>query len=312
MLRLFNPADLVGLLVLQTRAPANLAYSQEAVTGGVTRALPLGSLLWEWLPGRNGRHTWVHSKRGMAVGVVSARSRRGHGSWEIDRLQVARGCKVFFREILEGLNWMFGRKGAERLSIRLAQDSPLHETILQAGFTSLVREELYLRPKSGPSDGGVPSVSGTLRLAQEADDFNLFRLYNAVVPSAVRQAEGLYLRDWRGVRDVSQTGAVEEALVVQHEEDVSGVATVSKGGNGTRIVDLLAHPSGQDIADALIAASIGAYGNKGGLMCLLPDYLCSVAPCLEKHGFQYCRGFQSYVRPVTARVKQPNLLPVGA
>ena len=312
MLRPFNPADLVGLLALQARARPNLAWSRETLATGASRTLPLGSLVGEWLP-RRGRHTWLLSRRGLAVGVVSVRRRRGAGSWEIDRLQVARGKQPACAEILESLNLTLGRAGAERVFLRLAEGNGLEVAAAQAGFNQLLREELYVRPRGGSLSAEPVAVNGAVRRrAQEADDFNLFRLYNTIVPAPVRQAEGLVLREWQGSSEISEGRPLEGAFVAQRDGELTGALTVSRGGNKKRIMDLLAQPEDRAAVEALIETAIATCGARNALMCLLPEYLWGMVPCLEEHGFQ-CRGnFDLYTRPVIARVRKPGLLPVGA
>ena len=224
MLRPFNPADLVGLLALQARVRPNLAWSRETLATGASRTLPLGSLVGEWLP-RRGRHTWLLSRRGLAVGVVSVRRRRGTWSWEIDRLQVARGKQPACAEILESLNLTLGRAGAERVFLRLAEGNGLEVAAAQAGFTRLLHEELYVRPRGGSRSAEPVAVNGAvLRRAQEADDFNLFRLYNTIVPAPVRQAEGLVLREWQGSSEISEGRPLEGAFVAQRDGELNGGA----------------------------------------------------------------------------------------
>ena len=312
MPRPFNPADLISLLVLQARVPPNLAWSGETLASGVSRSLPLASLVGEWFPGRNGRHTWVLSRRGIALGVVSARRRRGQGSWEIDRLQIARGKELASVEALDGLNVTLGRRGAERLLLRLAEESPMEEAAQQAGFRLLLREELYLRPAGRlRREEPLPLGDAALRPAMEADSFNLFRLYNTLVPSSVRQAEGLALRDWQGIRDISKGGPLEEAFVIERDGELMGGVTVSRGRKSKRLVDLLARPE-EAVVGPLLEAAVRSQGQRRALVCLLPEYLWSTVSCLEEQGFHYRGNFCLYEKRVVARVRRPGLLPVGA
>ena len=311
MLRPFNPVDVLGLAVLQVRVSPNLAWDRRSMLSGARRSLPMGALLGEWVPGRNRRHTWLHSKRGIPLGVVSARRRNSNGTWEIDRVQIPGGQEGAGVVILEGLSLAMGRTGAERLFLRLAQGSLLEDAASRAGFRPLFSEYLYVRPRAqGPLS--VSAAEGALRPEQEEDNFELFRLYNTAVPARVRQAESLSLKDWRGSRNICGGSPVEESWVVESDDGLTAVLTLGQGKGGKRMVDLLARNQDGGAVRALLERTVEAKGPQSSLVCLLPDYMSAASPDLEALGFHLQGSFDIYARPVVARVRKPRLLPVGA
>ncbi len=311
MLRPFNPVDIFGLLLLQARTEPNMAWVRQGLTSGRARSVPLGGLVGEWLPRRAGRHTWVLSERGLAIGVVSIRRRRGQGNWEVDRLLVARGKEQAALEVLEGLNVPSGRFGAERLFLRLPEKSPIETHVTNAGFRPLLREELLVRSPGKAPDGAQTQV-GSVRPLVDADAFNLFRLYSCTVPGPLRQVDGVTLREWRGSRDMSEGLPPREAWVAERDAEIVAAITLSENGGGTRMIDLLARPGQRDAAAALLNTAVTTRRHRGTLLCLLPEYQGDLAGLLGDVGFESRGLFRVYVKYVIARVRQPGLLPVGA
>lgn len=311
MLRPFNPADVFSLLVLQTRAEPNMAWARHSLAAGQPRLVPLGSLVGEWLPRKGGRHTWVLSQRGMAIGIVSIRRRKGQGNWEVDRLLVARGKEPAAVEVLEGVNVALGRLGAERLFLRLPENSPIETHAAKAGFHPLVREGLFVRPRTGPEKNGRPPDTA-VRPMVDADGFNLFRLYSSTVPAALRQVDGVTLREWRGVRDLSEGLPARDAWVMEQDGDIVAAVTVSESVAATRMMDLLARPTAGDAAATLVQTAVAARGHRDALLCLLPEYQSDLTGRLMDAEFESRGGFHVYVKYIVARVRRPGLLPVGA
>lgn len=311
MLRPCNPADIVGLLILQARAEPNSAYGKHALASSGDQRFPsLSGLVGEWLPNKQGRHTWVLSQHGLPVGIVSVHRRKGAGSWEVDRLQVARGKEPISIDLLDRMSLLLGTMAADRLFLRVAQDSPAEWTAREAGFAPLVREALYVRP------GGLPVGTGgngapPLRPAGAPDILRLFRLYTMGVPAPIRQAEGIGLRDWEASIDGNSGLPREHIWVMDQGDELLGAAIISKNGGRRRLLDFLARPMDSTTGMALVRGAIEQGGDRSSLLCLLPEYQWNLTRHLEDHGFKKLGMFHVYMKPVLARERRTGLLPVG-
>ena len=297
----------------QARTQPIVACGRHSLASGNGEALPWGGLVQEWLLDNGRRHSWVLSRRGVPIGLVSCRQYKGPGSWEIDRLQVSQGREWASVDLLEEANLALGRLGAERLVLRLPEDSPLHSCAMEAGFNPLIRERVYVRSPGVPSVLPADPSGDSARPGQDSDSFQLFRLYSVSVPASIRQMEALSLEDWQqtfGGRDLSPEGQ----WVLERDGQIAAALTMAKGNGKRRLLDLLTNPKCPADYSHLLAWAEEVEGARSTLVTLLPEYLWtdSVERSLAARGFQAVTALTVYVKPVTARVRSVGLMPARA
>ncbi len=310
VLRSANPLDLASLLLLQARACPNEARSRHALMVGGHRALPYGALLREWLWRKADRRAWLLARRGMAAGVIVVRRRMGPTAWEVGWFQAARGDGHTFSEMLEAATQATGELGAQKLFLRLRTGSPFEAAVRAAMFCPLVSEDVYVRRAAGEASD-APPASAALRAASEADEFPLYHLYQSVVPAPAREAEGMTAGQWREGLDLPRGWRWEDGLVLEREGAVAGWAAVSEGRRSA-MLHCLVGAQGLDGAEALIRAALAKTRASRGVACALAGYQQALARPLEAQGFQKAASQVLYVRHVTVRVREPEIVAAGA
>ena len=148
-IRPLRPADLVLLASLWAtgKPPFGPAYRNEARTWERLGLADQGFRLLEsslkpWLPLASRRQAWIAAHGLRACGLASVRRRSSPSAWEVDYLVVGQEDEALCLTLLEQLSQGLGRAGVERLFLRLKADSPLLETIRQAGFFPYLKEHL--------------------------------------------------------------------------------------------------------------------------------------------------------------------------
>lgn len=270
----------------------------------------MGALVREWVLRSSGRRAWVLSRGGLAAGVMVVRRRLGPTCWEVSCLQTSNGDDHAMLDLLEGAGQAVGQVGGQKLFLRLPADSPLEELARQAHFCPSVAETLYTR-RHFVRDGSFPTPSAILRPASAEDEHQLYRLYQAVVPAPAREAQGLTFSEWRDGLDLPRDWRWHDSLVLERDGAIVGWATLS-GNRRTAVLDALVEPQGLDHADALLATALQGARPGQALLCLVPSYQHALAGPLGAQGFEKAGDLILYVRHITVRVKEPELLPVGA
>jgi len=304
-IRPLRPTDLVLLASLWAtgKAPFGPPCRNEAQTwerlGLEERGFRLlGSTLKQWLPLAGRRHTWTAVRGLGACALASARRRCGPSAWEVDYLITSQGNEPVCWTLLEQLSQGLGRAGVEKVFLRLKADSPLLETIRQAGFFPYLKERLLAiaRAPQGLEPGKVP-----LRERTSADAFPLFQLYNAAVPAAVRRNEAATLREWVETQEKGRC----QHLIAMGTEGPSALLRLSKSNRASRF-SLLAQRREEVPLDYLLAAAIGYLADRRPILCLVPEYQKMVALRLEELGFravaEYVVLVNRLVRPVEEAV----------
>ena len=179
MIRPFRPLDVASFLFSGRLKHANHAYTLDTVDNLEPTGLPLieASQIVQVLRGHGCSWVWTQGNRSIAL--ATARHRSGPESWELVQLVIGNANDNAIVDLLEKVVEQAAIASAQRVFIRLAADDPLTQTCRLAGFFPCFREVLYrCRPLN---DGEYASDS--LRMREPADDYSLFRLYNATTPS---------------------------------------------------------------------------------------------------------------------------------
>jgi hypothetical protein len=304
-IRPLRPADLVFLTSLWAtgKAPFGSLCRNEAQTWerlGVeeTRFRLLENVVGQWLPLGGHRHTWA-AVRGLGTcALASARRRSGPSAWEVDYLITSQGNEAVCWTLLEQLSEGLGRDGVEKLFLRLRADSPLLDTIRQAGCFPYLKERLLAiaRAPQGLERGSLP-----LRERTSADTFALFQLYNAAVPATVRRNEAATLREWAGVQEKGQC----QHLMATGTEGPVAWLRIAKGNRVGRF-SLLTQRREEVPLDHLLAAAFTYLADRRPILCLVPEYQKALAHRLEELGFravaEYVVLLNRLARPVEEAV----------
>ena len=101
--------------------------------------------------------------------------------------------------------------------MRVRQGDPLADAARLSGFFPCVPEVLYRRPghRTASLDSFPSQTSVSLRKKKRGDDYALFRLYNAAIPSEVRSAVGMTFDQWMASREQS-SGRRQEFVLDTH------------------------------------------------------------------------------------------------
>jgi hypothetical protein len=98
-------------------------------------------------------------------------------------------------DLLESLALQAGRRGAMRLLADVDEHSPALEALRLAGYAAYTRQRTWRLPDTLP---GIP-IATPLRVATEQDWLPIQMLYNAVVPTLVKQVEATFTPRRRGL-----------------------------------------------------------------------------------------------------------------
>jgi hypothetical protein len=244
-------------------------------------------------------------------GIVYATRRRRNANWDIGWLQVARGREGEVADLLSCMSTALSETGAEKLFLRLPESAWAQTFALDASFTPYVNEELYLRPRGAHLTGGWDPARGELSDAGPTAAWDVYRFYQRVVPAKTREAEGLTLNQRQDRLDLSKDWRQRSSHILERDDVVMGWSSVH-GKGGSSVLDILIDPSDWDLGQTMIGAAIDSVGQLSSICCVLPEYQQPLAGVLRALGFNKIGEFTSYSRPLTARVKDRKLMPVGA
>ncbi|MBI2864210.1 MAG: hypothetical protein HYX94_06565 [Chloroflexi bacterium] len=314
MIRSVRPTDLAALAVFNRAAFPNEAKTRSSIARQQEGALPLGKFLELWLSLEENRYTWIDVERGRIRGLVSVRNRWGQSVWEIDRLLLTQDgiSNGVCLRLLNYLAAVGAEVGIQKVFLRLPLGSLLIDMGKQAGFFPYLVETFYRSTSSRVNRAFTSSDSSLFfRAANSADLLNVFHLYCASVPTAVRQAEAMTYEEWRETRDkASESRRRKEILVEKRGQLISYVQTAELGRVGQ--LDLLSSAVGEEYLDAIAEHAFGFLTHKAVVVSLVPDYNSHLGRLLETYGFESFGDYASLVRQLAVRMRRPKLVPVSA
>lgn len=292
--------DLKGALL----RPASPFYHATA------RSLP-GFGLW------SGRVLSVVVKDRGQVGFVQARCRTGVPALDLlyiaPALERRPGATWLWHHLLHELGRVGGEHGVQRLFAHLPEQSHAEvEVMRQGGFAIYGQDRLY-RLISLPV--GIGSSKGKLLWCprEPVDDWGLTRLYHAVTPGVVQQAESM-LQD--GSTAYAAWGSHRQGSYVLRGEnagDVLGYLRLTRGERG-HWLKLVLHPERSNQGGMLLQQALGLMADwpRRPIYCDVRDYEGFLTDALERCGFERVMTRMLLVRHTTAaiRVKAARPLPV--
>lgn len=188
MIRPFGLRDAFAVRHLQ---PRGVAFDLRRLV--LRPSWPYRSAIWGYLTRHHfGPLTYIdEGEKGRPVGFVQVWRRASSAEWDLAYIapsfDYARGTADLWLGLLRHLIIAGGERQVMRLYAWLAEDWEIEAIFRQAGFTAVVREEVFvLTRQSAPA----PAPRG-LRPVETQDRSALEALYAQVVPQLLHQVEAL-------------------------------------------------------------------------------------------------------------------------
>ena len=280
-----RPTDIISLVSMDGRV-----FHNEAVTWGrllhahqPPRAVE--SALDSLLALAVRHNTWV-SLEGQQVRALVTGRQRGPYAWEVNTLLATDEDPSLVEGLLQQVAETARRAGAQRLFLRLRNDSAVLPQALAVGFAHCHVERLFVREDS-PLSGGYASPNG-FRPAQPDDRLGLFRLYCETLPATQRMREAATLAQWLSLRERDGSRHKGEFVLEGPDGRLMAWLRVAREGRAVRLMPLLLHPDRADDAEALLWAAFSSVAreDRGSVIALVPEALAGFGPALEAMGFE--------------------------
>ena len=298
MIRALQLSDLARCALPGRLAGPDLVRTREALVAPAHRLSVLELARYSAAP-TFGQHALVLVEGVRLRALAVARPRRGNRSWELAHLYAASGALVRCGEVLEQCNVSAAQQGAERMFLRLPQDSPLQVMARRSGFSPGFVEEVYQFREGADVASAVPHLR--LRPPSSEDRYSLFRLYNACVPASVRSAFGLTFDQWLDSQE--NLPGRESELVWERDGQVRGWLRI--GRHSTMLtVEAMLHPSEGTTASLLCEEVTQLIGRDHSLSWVVPGYQQALAKALRGAGCERRETCTVLVKPLAKAVKE--------
>ncbi len=311
MIHRLGPSDLLRQVLPGRLGGEPLAFTRDALARPPRRLGPAELARWSVAP--SGLETAFGSARGSRLEAAALlRPRSGPRAWEVARLFASEGGLDELDALLEACVAHVASRGGERLFLRVPQGGDRQHTDVggaarRAGFVPAFTEEAFRREGAAVPGSDGPSLA--LRPALPADDYGLFRLFNAALPTEVRAAGGLTFEQWRDARE-RPAGTVRE--YVREERDAVRVWLRLEQAGDLLTVDAVPHPDDAWAADRLVDdTALLAWGH-ASVAWIVPSYAPALGAALERRGWTAAERYAVLVRPVALAVQEPSLAAVRA
>ena len=304
MIREFHLSDLPRQLVPGRLDSQDLAHTREALLTPEHR-VSLLELAWHTMGPSPRRHALAVVEGAQVLAVAVMRPRSGSGAWELAHLYASPRWMDRCEALLERCGVYVGNRGAERLFLRVLEESPLLEVARRTGFFACHTEHVYELHRH-ITDADRSSLL-RLRSPTPADLYSLFQLYNACAPPAVRSAYGLTLEQWRDAQEVL-SGEVEQ-YVWDREGKLIGWLRLARHG-GAVTVDALLHPEVGSAAPLLWGAVARLASPHRRLAWVVTGHQTALQNVLGEAGWELTRTYTVLIKTLAERVAQMNMAPV--
>lgn len=310
MIRTFNPFDLIRLTISGIGNLQNLAKPHRELDPVRFRVMDLVSI--KPLLGLAPRRYAYVQTRGLKIrGVALAQHLGGSTIWEVIILAAPPDSRNSTMDLLNGLTLGAGQKGVDRLFLRIVGASPCRDGVSAAGFSFYLQEYLYRRniQTASSTEPGIPGV--VLQPVTRGNEFSVYQIYNAVFPYHVREVEGQTLEYWKQTRDRNWQGRnAGQFLVLHHGQVVGWVGTREQGRFG--YFNIMIRPGSPVSFEDVLPMVENRLSHLDTLLCLASEFADSLMVAMEARGYTLVEEYSRAVRRVTARIKRPSLVPIGA
>lgn len=212
---------------------------------------------------------------------------------------------VWFR-LLEALCAHAGRRQVQRLYAALSQrHDELREVFRQLGFSAYTQQTV-LRLEGPDWDQGT--VLATMRPQSRRDVWAIHKLYGAITPRPVQQAEARSSRDWavplaHGWRRLKRRG-----WVLGPEDNLAAYLSITSGPVA-HVMTLLIAPETRDITTTILRFGLGQISDTLPVYLLLRDYQSELLLPAEDLGFQPIGEQALLLKQTTVAARRSLLTP---
>ena len=269
--------------------------------GGSQPALQSAVFAWERVRYRRSGVALGASQGGKLQGVVSARRASGPTAWFVDHL-VIRDDDAPVCELLESVAAFAGKRGVERLFLRVPDNGYLLKLVSQSGFSASSQVSLLTLPANSPLYKRDAQLG--MRLRMRADDLGLFRLYNACTPAEVRFKTGMTLQRWQDGQE-PRGKRTRDYVLEQNGEVVAWVRMDLRSGWVKVQSQTLSH-------DAVDPASLVAWAvHTGGRRTVweVPEHQVDLQLLLQRMGFEVGGCYRLMVNSLAPMVRERAWAP---
>ena len=252
---------------------------------------------------RSRDNAWVLTDGAKVRGIASVRIRSGAKSWELSHLYVDLTDRVSVARLLEkAAAAAASTHGAERVFLRVDSGSLVIPVARLAGFFPCFGETLYRGVDVSYSDGSLLfDAENRLRSRRPADDYNLFRLFNASTPVRVRQLTGMTFDQWRASLEPRPGRRSERVFEVDGE--IKASLETTRRFN-TANLSVMLHPDYAGLTEDIVEAGIRQVSRAGTVFALVEDHAPEVASALERRGLTPSGHFQMLVKSTARTFKE--------
>jgi hypothetical protein len=287
------PTDIVALVSFDGRVYPNEARPFERLGVAVERTHPLEEAIEQWFSFATGKQTWVSVRGATIRGLISARPRAKRSAWEVEVLIDASDDDAIALSLFSRMAAGVAKQGAERVFLRLDEDSLLRTIARRSGFFEYATEILYKRD----ADNWRPSgVAIGLRQRSRGDSFGVYQLQSRTVPANVRAIECPTFRDWQASQE--KWGGRSSEMVCIEESAVTGWVRTMPGQIG-RIHAL----SESGDYDPLLAAGLEVLQDRD-VFCLAPEHQVGLAAALERALFEPVGRYSAMAKRIAKPVEE--------
>jgi hypothetical protein len=197
-----------------------------------------------------------------------------------------------------------GESGVKKVFLRLPAESRLVDAAKGTGFVPYVSECLYGWENRTEAVHREPT-SFSARRKQELDDYRLFDLYEACVPTPVRRVEGMSFKEWHEAKDRS----TRKEWVFEKKDSFIGWLRVGANGD-TGQFELIA-TEGEEL-EQMLEYSLASLNGCRHIFCLAPEFQGELIRQLRGYGFGEAKKYSNLIKELTVRAEAPVLVPLGA
>jgi len=274
--------------------------------------LPIGTAIWQTLGIASGEYAWVQVPGRDVAGLAVARPRCGGLVWDVQHLLAAGGESKIGEDLLDTVCHHAAMQGGRRVFLELPVDERSEGLARRAGFERYTTMTLYqLRAKFKLPT--LEPLEGRPRL--RVDEQPLFSLYGTAVPQMVRSAEAMTYDEWsalhRGRKKWSPTLIGDRhQFVWELGEGLAGWMEVVYGQK-SQYLEVLVDPKYEMMFDRFVAFGMKQVSEKAPVYATVRPYQVGLDLALERLGFGVAGRFDVYVRQLSIRVPERQLVPAN-
>jgi hypothetical protein len=263
-------------------------------------------------PGQHGG-SYIY-RDGRSQALVQLRGRKGRPEQELIYFAIygepRQGTPTdydIWHRLVEHACTAAGHYGVQRVYAPLSQrHNDLRELLKQLGFAPYTRQALLRL--AGPDMSQGTSVA-PMRVQTRQSVWGIHKLYGALTPRPVQQAEALSPRDWALPMARRWPRPSLRGWVLGDNDELVACLRLQSGPTG-HVFRLLLRHEARDIAPDVIRFGLSQINDPRPAYVLLREYQSELLAPLEELGFQGLGEQTLLVKTLAAAVRRPVLLPV--